>query len=102
LQPYGGQLARPPKVLGTRPPTNGYTWRDPWLQLICGRRWPYWISVGGEALGPERVQCPSVGGCQGDKTGMGGWVNTLIDAGEGRWDKRFQKGRPEKEKTFEL
>jgi hypothetical protein len=30
--------------------------------------------VGGEALGPEGVQCPSVGECQGRKTGAGGWV----------------------------
>jgi hypothetical protein len=28
---------------------------------ICGRRWPCLTSVGREALGPEVVQCPSVG-----------------------------------------
>jgi hypothetical protein len=32
---------------------------------ICARRWPCWTSVGGEVLGPEGVQCPSAGGCQG-------------------------------------
>jgi hypothetical protein len=30
-------------------------------------------TVGGEALGPEGFQCPSVGECQGRKTG-GGWM----------------------------
>ena len=39
---------------------------------ICGRGWPCWTSVGEEALGPEGVQCPSVGVCQGGKTGVGG------------------------------
>ena len=34
------------------------------LATKCGRGWLCWISVGGEALGPEGVQCPSVGKCQ--------------------------------------
>jgi hypothetical protein len=41
---------------------------------ICERRWPCWISVEGEALGPESVQCPSVGECQDGKTRGGGRV----------------------------
>ena len=48
---------------------------------ICGRGWPCWTSVGGLALGPEGVQCPSVGECQGGKMGVGGWETTLIEAG---------------------
>jgi hypothetical protein len=32
---------------------------------ICGRRQSCWTSVVGEALGPDGVQCPSVGECQG-------------------------------------
>jgi hypothetical protein len=39
--------------------------------------------VGGVALGSEGVQCPSVGECQGGKTGVGGWESTLIEAGGG-------------------
>jgi hypothetical protein len=31
-------------------------------------------SVGGEALGPVKVRCPSVGECQGEEAGVGGWV----------------------------
>ena len=30
--------------------------------------------MGGEALGPVKAQCPSVGECQGRKTGMDGGV----------------------------
>jgi hypothetical protein len=41
---------------------------------ICGRGWPSWTPVGGEAHGPEGVQCSSVGECQGGRTGVGGWV----------------------------
>ena len=39
--------------------------------------------MGGEALGPEGVQCPSVGECQGGRMGVGGWGSTLIEQGEG-------------------
>jgi hypothetical protein len=30
--------------------------------------------MGGQALGPEGVPCPSVGECQGGKTGVGRWL----------------------------
>jgi hypothetical protein len=33
---------------------------------------PSWPSMGGEALGPVKVLCPSIGKCQGQKKGMGG------------------------------
>jgi hypothetical protein len=36
---------------------------------ICGRGWPCWTSVGGEALGPEVIGCPSVEEYQGRKGG---------------------------------
>ena len=52
-------------------------------RLICGRGWLCWTSVGGAPLGPEGVQCPSVGECQGKKTGVGGSGSTLIEAGGG-------------------
>ena len=29
--------------------------------LICGRGWPCQTSMGGDALGPVKAQCPSVG-----------------------------------------
>jgi hypothetical protein len=28
---------------------------------ICSRGWPCWASMGGEALGPVKATCPSVG-----------------------------------------
>jgi len=44
--------------------------------------------VGGEALGPVKAQCPSVGECQGGEAkGVGGGCgSTLIEAGGGEWD----------------
>jgi hypothetical protein len=39
---------------------------------ICSRGWPYRASMGGEALGPVKVLCPSVGECQGGEVRVGG------------------------------
>ena len=43
--------------------------------------------MGGEALGPVKIQCPSVGECQDEEGVVGGWVggweNTLTEAREG-------------------
>jgi hypothetical protein len=48
---------------------------------ICSRGWPCQASMGGEALGPVKAQCHSVGECQGGETRMGGWMgNTVIEA----------------------
>ena len=59
----------------TKPPTKEYTWRYPWLQLMCSRVWPCWTSMGGEALGPEKGQCPSVVESQDRESGVGGLVS---------------------------
>ena len=45
----------------------------------CGRRWHFWTSVGGVALRPQGVQCPSVQECQGERMGVGGLGSTLIE-----------------------
>jgi hypothetical protein len=58
--------------------------------------------VGRETLGPEGVQCPNVEECQDRRMGVGGWESTLIETGEGGWDRGFRKGRPRKGKTFEI
>jgi hypothetical protein len=42
---------------------------------ICSRGWPCWTSMGGEALGPEKAQCPSVGEFQDRVVGVGGLVS---------------------------
>ena len=52
----------------------------------CGRGWPCWTSVGGQAIEPEDVQCPSVGDARAESCEwVGGW-NTLIEAREGRME----------------
>jgi hypothetical protein len=61
-----------------------------------------YVAEGGEALGPEGVLYPSISKCQGRKTGVSGWGSTFTEAGEREWDRGFPKGRPEKEKTFEM
>jgi hypothetical protein len=60
---------------------------------ICSRGCPSWSSMGGEALGPVKALCPSVGESQGQKWK---WVGSW--AGERERD----KGKPEKGITFEM
>jgi hypothetical protein len=53
---------KPPELPGTKPPTKGCTWRDPWLQVhmqqrmalldIPGRRGP-WFCVGNARVGRQ-------------------------------------------------
>jgi hypothetical protein len=38
---------------------------------ICSHGWPCWTSMGGEALGPVKAQCLSVGECQGQEAMVG-------------------------------
>jgi hypothetical protein len=49
--------------------------------------------MGGEALGPVKVLCPSVGECQGQEVGASG----LVSRGRG-----FSEGKPGKGITFEM
>ena len=48
--------------------------------------------MGGEAIGPVTVQCPSVGECQGQEPGVGGLVSR--ESGERIGD--FQRGNQKK------
>jgi hypothetical protein len=41
--------------------------------------------MGGEALGPVKALCPSVGECQGQEAGVGG----LVSRGRGKEEKVF-------------
>jgi hypothetical protein len=56
--------------------------------------------VGGEALGPEGVRCPSVGECLRGKTGVGGWVGEHSHRGRGKEDELggFRRGDLERGK----
>jgi hypothetical protein len=44
-------------------------------------------SIGGEAVGPVKALCPSIGDCQGQEAGVGGLVN-----GGGGWGRGFSEG----------
>jgi hypothetical protein len=54
----------------------------------------------GEALGPVKALCPSVGECQGQEVGVGG----LESRREGKEDRRrgFSEGKPGKGISFEM
>jgi hypothetical protein len=53
---------------------------------------PCWSSMEGEALGPVKVLCPSVGECQGQVMGVDG----LVEQGEGGRGKGWglSEGKP--------
>ena len=42
---------------------------------ICSRGWPSRTSMGGEALGPAKVLCPSLGECHSQEVEVGGLVS---------------------------
>jgi hypothetical protein len=54
--------------------------------------------MGGEALGPVKVLCPSIGECQGPGSGSG-WVG---EQGEGERDREVSEGKLGKGITFEM
>jgi hypothetical protein len=65
---------------------------------ICSRGWPYLASMGIEAFGRVKAQCPSVGEFQGSEAGMGGWVGEHPHKSRGRgrgqevWRGKIRKG----------
>ena len=48
--------------------------------------------MGGEALGPVKALCPSVGECQGQEAGVGGLVSRGRGRGEGVFGQETRKG----------
>jgi hypothetical protein len=48
---------------------------------ICSKGWPSWSSMGGEALGPVKALCPSIGECLGQEAGVVGLMSR--ERGEG-------------------
>jgi hypothetical protein len=56
---------------------------------------PFWSSIGGEAVGPVRAQCPIVGECQDQELGVDG----LMSRGEGERIWGFQQGNQERVDT---
>ena len=43
-------------------------------RCICSKGYLYLVSMGREALGPVKAQCPSVGECLGSAARVGRWV----------------------------
>ena len=54
--------------------------------------------MGGEALGPVKVLCPSIGECQGQEAGVGGLVSRERSEG----NRGFSEGKLGKGITFEM
>jgi hypothetical protein len=65
---------------------------------ICSRGWPSRSSMGGDALGPVKVLCPSMGECQDQEWEWVGWC----EQGEGGGDRGFLEGKLGKGITFEM
>ena len=59
---------------------------------ICSRGWPSRSSMRGEALGPVKALCPSVGECQGQEAGVG----ELVSRRRGEGIEGFRKGNQER------
>jgi hypothetical protein len=62
---------------------------------VCSRGWPSPSSMGGKALGPVKVLCPSIVECQGQEAGVISW-------GTGGEYRGFLEGKLGKEITFEM
>ena len=54
--------------------------------------------MGGEAFGPVKALCPSVGECQDREAGVGG----LVSRGRADGIGGFSEGKPGKRITFEM
>jgi hypothetical protein len=48
--------------------------------------------MGGEALGPVKVLCPTIGECQGQEAGVGGLVSRARGEGRGVFREETRKG----------
>jgi hypothetical protein len=71
---------------------------------LCSRSCPYLIAIVGEALGPLKARCPSVGECHGSEVRVDGSLgeHPHRSRGLGGWDSEFAEGKPEKGITFEM
>ena len=57
------------------------------LATYVAEKCPCRASMGGEALGPVKARCPSVGECQGQEAGGGGWVGEHPHRNMGKRDR---------------
>jgi hypothetical protein len=82
----------PPELPGTKPPTKEKHGVTHGSSRMCSRGWPSRSSMGGKALGPVKVLCPSVGECQGQEAGVG----RLVSRGRGEGIGGFRRGNQER------
>ena len=61
-----------PDLPGTKPPIKKTHGGIHGPSCICSREWPSQSSMGGEALGPVKVLCPSIGEFQDQEAGVDG------------------------------
>jgi hypothetical protein len=59
---------------------------------LCSRGWPCGTANGGEALGPEKALCPSVGEFENREAEVG----VLVSRGKGDGIGGFQRGNKER------
>jgi hypothetical protein len=80
----------PPELPGTKVPIKENTWGEGThgSSHICSRESPHQKLMGGEALGPVKALCSSVGECQDREAGGGG----LVSRGRGDGIADFQRG----------
>jgi hypothetical protein len=68
-------------------------WRDLNSSCMCSRGWPCGTSMRGEAFGPVKAPCPSIGKCQDREAGVGGLVNRERGDGIGSfWRANEERG----------
>jgi hypothetical protein len=73
----GLKLTLEPAETGCMDYKNGYS-------RICSREWPCQASMGGEAPGPVKARCPSIGKFKGGEAGVDGWVRDHPHKSRGR------------------
>jgi hypothetical protein len=66
---------------------------------ICSREWPCWSRVGGEALGPMKTLCLSIGELAPGTGSRSGWVGKQ---GERGGDREVSEGKLGKGIAFEM
>jgi hypothetical protein len=87
-----------PELPATKPPTKITHGGNHGSSHICSRGWTCWTSMEGEALGPVKTRCLSVGECQNREVGVG----KLLNRGRGDGIGGFSEGKQKKGLIFEI
>jgi hypothetical protein len=107
LQPHrrNNNISQPDStdLLGNKPPTNKYTWRDPWLQLHMWQKIALSSTNGRRGPWPCEGSMPQCRGMQ-RQGGRSGWIGESPYRSRGSGDRigGFQGGKLGQGITFEL